>query len=167
MSRGLGDMQRTVLASLEPAKRAYAQGKFDYVGGAASENVWAHSDDDSKFVRHGGEFFTLDDNVYDLRATLVYAALNAPVRVWPGLRDGTGISPFKMARHNPWRGGKFQYVQTVFRDAFMRAARSLVERGLLIRSDDEDARQLRFVSLRDDLYEKAKAGADEADPPRS
>ena len=30
MSRGLGKMQRLILASLKPAKQAYVEGKFNY-----------------------------------------------------------------------------------------------------------------------------------------
>ena len=38
MSRG-----KLILASLKPAKRAYAEGKFDYIGGAGGQNLEDHS----------------------------------------------------------------------------------------------------------------------------
>ena len=38
MSRGLGQMQQLILASLKPAKRAHAEGKFNYIGAASEES---------------------------------------------------------------------------------------------------------------------------------
>jgi hypothetical protein len=145
-------MQHAILMSLEPAKRAYAQslednvgkkGQFSYIGGADAENVFRHTREDGRVrlppegpvVRQGGEFFTLVDGLYDLRATLVYLALHMPPGKVPA------------ARQNPERARGYQEIDPAFRNAFTRAARSLVERGLLFRHDDEGAPQLRFVSM--------------------
>ena len=72
MSRGLGKMQRLILASLKPAKQAHVEGKFDYVGAARFANV-AHLSD-----------------LYDLRATLPYLAIMLSER--PGKRKRRPIS---------------------------------------------------------------------------
>ena len=72
MSRGLGKMQRLILASLKPAKQAYVEGKFNYVGAARFANV-AHLSD-----------------LYDLRATLPYLAIRLSER--PGKRKRRPIS---------------------------------------------------------------------------
>ncbi len=39
MSRGLGKMQRLILASLKPAKQAHVEGKFNYSGAARFAKV--------------------------------------------------------------------------------------------------------------------------------
>ena len=72
MSRGLGKMQRLILASLKPAKQAYVEGKFNYVGAARFANV-AHLSD-----------------LYDLRATLPYLAIRLSER--PSKRKRRPIS---------------------------------------------------------------------------
>jgi hypothetical protein len=120
MSRGLGKMQRLILASLKPAKQAYVEGKFNYVGAARFANV-AHLSD-----------------LYDLRATLPYLAIRLSER--PGKRKRRPISE------------DLRVVDQTFRVAFCQAAHTLVERGLLIPCDDEDAKQLRFVSMRPDIF---------------
>ena len=120
MSRGLGKMQRLILASLRPAKQAYIEGKFNYVGAARFANL-AHLSD-----------------LYDLRATLPYLAIRLSER--PSKRKRPPISE------------DFRVVDQTFRVAFCQAAHTLVERGLLIPCDDEDAKQLRFVSMRPDIF---------------
>jgi hypothetical protein len=115
MSRGLGKMQRLILASLKPAKQAHVEGKFNYMGAAGFAN-----------------FIHLSD-LYDLRGTLPYLAIRLSER--PGKRKRRPVSE------------DLRVVDNAFRITFMRAARNLVERGLLIRCDDEDAVQLRFVSV--------------------
>lgn len=120
MSRGLGKMQRLVLASLKPAKQAHVEGKFNYTGAASFANVVHLSD------------------LYDLRGTLPYLAIRLSER--PGKRKQRPISE------------DLRVVDQSFRVTFWRAANHLVERGLLIRCDDEDAKQLRFVSTRPDIF---------------
>ena len=44
MSRGLGKMQRLILASLKPAKQAHVEGKLNYTGAAGFANVMHLSD---------------------------------------------------------------------------------------------------------------------------
>jgi hypothetical protein len=72
MSRGLGKMQRLILASLKPAKQAYVEGKFNYVGAARFANLMHLSD------------------LYDLRATLPYLAIRLSER--PGKRKRRPVS---------------------------------------------------------------------------
>ena len=72
MSRGLGKMQRLILASLEPAKQAYVEGKFNYIGAASFANVRQES------------------GLYDLRGTLPYLAIRLSER--PGKRKRRPIS---------------------------------------------------------------------------
>jgi hypothetical protein len=134
MSRGLGKMQHLILASLKPAKQAHVEGKLSYIGAASFANVIHQSDHPAEtLVRQGGEFVTLDEGFYDLRATLRYLAIRLSER--PGKRKRRPVSE------------DLRVVDNAFRITFMRAARNLVERGLLIRCDDEDAVQLRFVSV--------------------
>ena len=133
MSRGLGKMQHLILASLKPAKQAHVEGKLSYIGAANFTNVIHQSDHPGEtLVRQGGEFVTLDEGVYDLRATLRYVAIRLSAR--PGKRKRRPISEDR------------RVIDNAFRITFMNAVRSLVERGLLIPCDDEDAVQLRFVS---------------------
>ena len=119
MSRGLGKMQRLILASLKPAKQAHVEGKFNYIGAASFANVVHQSD------------------LYDLRATLRYVAIRLSER--PGKRKRRPVSEDR------------RVVDQRFRVTFMNAVHSLVERGLLIRCDAGDAKQLRFVSMRPDI----------------
>ena len=72
MSRGLGKMQRLILASLEPAKQAYVEGKFNYIGAASFANVRQES------------------GLYDLRGTLPYLAIRLSER--PSKRKRRPIS---------------------------------------------------------------------------
>ena len=119
MSRGLGKMQRLILASLKPAKQAHVEGKFNYVGAARFANV-AHLSD-----------------LYDLRATLPYLAIMLSER--PDKRKRRPISE------------DLRVVDQSFRVAFCQAAHTLVERGLLIPCDGENAKQVRFVRMRPDI----------------
>ena len=119
MSRGLGKMQRLILASLKPAKQAHVEGTFNYTGAAGFAKV-AHQSDR-----------------YDLRGTLRYLAIRLSER--PGKRKRRPVSD------------DLRVVDESFRVAFVRAAHHLVERGLLIPCDDEDAKRLRFVSMRPDM----------------
>jgi hypothetical protein len=72
MSRGLGKMQRLILASLKPAKQAHVEGKFNYTGAAGFAKV-AHQSD-----------------LYDLRGTLRYLAIRLSER--PGKRKRRPVS---------------------------------------------------------------------------
>ena len=119
MSRGLGKMQRLILASLKPAKQAHVEGKFNYSGAARFANIMHLSD------------------LYDLRGTLPYLAVRLSVR--PGKRKQRPVSE------------DLRVVDQSFRVTFLRAAHHLVERGLLIPCDDEDAKQLRFVRMRPEI----------------
>jgi hypothetical protein len=97
-------------------------------------------------VRAQGEVWQLDPDVYDLRMTLRYMAITMTetltTRSSPARRPDPLMSGLS--------GGEV-YIEQPFRTAFYRAARSLVERGLLIRLDDDATGQIRFVSLRPDL----------------
>ena len=119
MSRGLGKMQRLILASLRPAKQAHVEGKFNYIGAAGFANVMHLSD------------------LYDLRGTLPYLAIRLSDR--PGKRKRRPVSE------------DLRVVDQSFRVTFLRAAHHLVERGKLIRCDDKDAKQLRFVRMRPEI----------------
>jgi hypothetical protein len=131
-------MQHLILASLKPAKQAHVEGKLSYIGAASFANVIHQSDHPGEtLVRQGGEFMTLDEGVYDLRATLRYLAIRLSER--PGKRKRRPVSE------------DLRVIDNAFRITFMRAVRNLVELGLLIRCDDEDAVQLRFVSMRPDI----------------
>ena len=120
MSRGLGKMQRLILASLKPAKQAHVEGKFNYWGAAGFANVMHLSD------------------LYDLRGTLPYLAIRLSER--PGKRKRRPVSE------------DLRVVDQNFRVTFWNAAHKLVKRGLLIPCGDEDAKQLRFVSMRPDIF---------------
>jgi hypothetical protein len=154
MSRGLGRMQHRLLVSLKPAKRAWADGKFDYIGDAGTDNLFSDREGEDKVVFQGGKQWRLDDGVYDLRATLRYLtiALNKPTkaehRPFPFSHKHT------IANENedrPANQASYWRVDDVFRISFYRAARNLVDRGLLISCDDDDATQLRFVSMHPDI----------------
>jgi hypothetical protein len=134
MSRGLGKMQHLILASLKQAKRAHIEGQLSYTGSASFANVVHQSKRPREtLVRRGGEFVTLDEGVYDLRATLRYLAIR--------LSEG----PSKRKRRPVSQD--LRVIDNAFRMTFMKGVRSLVERGLLVRCDAEDALQLRFVSM--------------------
>jgi hypothetical protein len=194
MSRGLGRMQNLILASLKPAKRAYAEQKFDYIGGAGLKNLNEQSDrafdkahqqleaqsgktnqpdplqallslvnmhrdapvaEDEVLVFSGGEHTYLDEGVYDLRATLRYLAdrFNKKKLVSWENRDRTAN----------WDHCSYWFVDDSFRVSFYRAARNLVERGLLICCDNDEAAQLRFVSMRPDIEGEYLADDDPLD----
>ncbi len=72
MSRGLGKMQRLILASLKPAKQAHVEGKFNYSGAARFANIMHLND------------------LYDLRGTLPYLAIRLSER--PGKRKRRPVS---------------------------------------------------------------------------
>jgi hypothetical protein len=219
MSRGLGQMQHNVLAFLRPAKHAYTQGEFDYIGGAGMENIKermrhagakAHEQleaqggksnepdafkafvrlaemhmfanlltEDEMLVFQGGEHWTLEEGIYDLRATLRYMAITfkkieleqrtqtAGDKFFKsGLKEDAlelakammgpppGDPPHPLVNPNQYRKGSYWKIDDRFRISFYRAARSLIKRGLLIRCDDGDEQQLRFVSMRPDIERK-------------
>jgi hypothetical protein len=134
MSRGLGKMQHLILASLKQAKRAHIEGQLSYTGSASFANVVHQSKRPGEtLVRQGGEFVTLDEGVYDLRATLRYLAIR--ISEGPSKRKRRPVSQ------------DLRVIDNAFRITFMKGVRSLVERGLLVRCDAEDAVQLRFVSM--------------------
>jgi hypothetical protein len=89
---------------------------------------------------------TLGEGVYDLRATLVYLAVTLTQRPIAGRKR-----KYRPARENKWHPADIHFVDSSFRASFSRAVRNLVERGLLICCDNDDAEQLRFVSLRPDI----------------
>jgi hypothetical protein len=127
-------MQHLILASLKQAKRAHIEGKLSYTGAASLANVIRHSKRPGEtIVRQGGEFVILDESVYDLRATLRYLAIRLLEE--PSKRKRRPVSQ------------DLRVVDNAFRITFMKAVRNLIERGLLVRCDAEDAVQLRFVSM--------------------
>jgi hypothetical protein len=134
-------VQRLLLAALKPAKRAYANGEFDYIGGAATYNLWerpeAETEPDPKremFIRKGGEYKLLESDVYDLRATMRYLAINWPKK----LQTKTAGPPARIIRDRigTFRTSRYWCVEPSFRISFMRAAHGLVDRGMLIPCDD-------------------------------
>jgi hypothetical protein len=163
MPRGLGQMQRFLLAALKPAKLAYASGKFDYVGGAGSENSKAKGCSGDRelmpisqlLVNKGGEYWALDPKVYDLRCTLRYLAIH-----WPKRKNDYPACWQKWWKTPTYGSSSYWCVSDPFRVSFMRAARSLVDRGSLIACDDDGAPQLRFVSLASDLEREYEARKD-------
>lgn len=106
MSRGIGTLQRKILATLEEAKRD----TWHYPGSYREEN-WSNSPtwrwDRPGWVTYRGARFRLADEVYDLRASLVYLAE----------REGG----YSHAR----------FVAPTFQAAFSRAVKGLCERGFL------------------------------------
>ena len=139
MSTGLGKMQAAILAALEPAKRAHAEGKLEYRGGAHIANF--HSEQGEKqfgkpreqIVRSSGQDRPLPAHVFDLRAVLAYLSRE--------MRAGRRVE-------NPllqtWD------VDRRFAVSFSRAVRTLIERGELVRQQPDGARvrEIRFVSRR-------------------
>jgi hypothetical protein len=186
-------MEHAVLANLKPAKKAYAAGLFDYIGGAGLQNLDLRFEqtnrlvdehlaehrgksnepspkrarqrleemyekeplpEDEVVVFQAGESYTLDPDVYDLRATLRYLAFanklaepNPVHTVGWANRDRTANTS----------GASYWYINPAFRISFYRAARNLIKRGMLICCDDEGDSQLRFVSMRPDLERKYEA----------
>ena len=90
MSRGLGKMQRAILAGLEPAKRAHMRGKFDYLGAQVFSRLH-----DEPTLGWSGTHVTLGKRQFDLRATLRYLALgmDAPTATSAGPNRRPGASP--------------------------------------------------------------------------
>ncbi len=137
MSRGLGEMQREILDTLDEAKRAAPryQGGRDYGYFATrrcvfdettdfSEPYWAEryaDDTPGRVVRNGAEWMMPAD-VYDLRASLRYLAK----------RHGR-------CRSNINTPGAV-HVNEEYRASFSRAVRRLVEDGYLV-PYDRHARQ--------------------------
>jgi hypothetical protein len=124
MSRGIGNLQREILDSLDDAKRYFAdpanavEKQFlgcsftsypKYKGGAPF-----FPDRSSHLVEPGwvthGRGFRIRDDIYDLRASCRYVAMRHDA-----------IEP----------GGANGGVNAAFQASFSRAARSLVRRGLL------------------------------------
>jgi hypothetical protein len=67
MSRGLGNVQRAIIAGLKPAMAARRDGILRYPGGGH----------DGK-VRERGDYLALADDEYDLRAVLRFLAYGKP-----------------------------------------------------------------------------------------
>ena len=133
MSRGLGRMQRTILECLEPAKAAHARGELRYHGGSSGlyghNNAGRRKAGEPPVVYHRGRLYTLGPDHYDLRATLLYAAIT----------DGRGLPVDAPLVHFD--------VEPGYRVSFCRAVRSLIRRGLLEPvGPAEDGQEIRFVS---------------------
>jgi hypothetical protein len=174
-------METMLLMSLKPAKRAYAAGEFDYVGGAGMKNFEQRDDraaskahehlakhksnepnpaksfyglmdmyrekqlpEGEVEVFHGGESFTLDDGVYDLRATMRWLAIVRNRH----LKRGHGPAWKNPDRSANESGSSYWFISSAFRISFYRAARSLIDCGMLIACDPvEKGREVRFVSM--------------------
>lgn len=149
MSAGLGNMQRSILAALEPSKAAWKNGELNYNGGAP-----LYVNDDRReagaelVVRWHGRYATLYPGDYDLRAAVAWLALDhdAARHGWwePGAWVGTPQNEDACEPRTD-REGNYRRVSDRFRISFYRAARSLVTRGLLFPVGDD--KQLRFVTL--------------------
>ena len=136
MGRGLGRVQRDILATLEEAKAAmprYQGARWGPPYGHEGEPGWVSS--------RGGRV-RLPDGVYDLRCSLRYLAR----------RDG------QVYAQGEERG--LGYVSEGYRVAFSRAARGLLRRGLLVavsphsgrpveRRSDGRRHEVRFVRRAD------------------
>jgi hypothetical protein len=85
MSRGLGNMQRAIIAGLKPAMAARHDGILRYPGGGH----------DGK-VRERGDYVVLADDEYDLRAVLRFLAYGKPGAVY-NLVEGYIQSAFSAA----------------------------------------------------------------------
>jgi hypothetical protein len=128
MSRGLGQMQRTILECLAPAKAAHARGELEFSGSDGWENCFGRDRPNYvPTVMYHGKRWTLADEVYDLRAVLKYCSVTDR----KGHRVYTGV----------WE------VYSEYRIAFYRAVRSLIRRGELHPvMPDGDRREIRFVA---------------------
>ena len=176
MSRG-----KLILASLKPAKRAYAEGKFDYIGGAGGQNLEDHSARAYAKAREQLAAQGSKSNQPNSRKALISLAnmyQDEPMSkdemlVFQGgehmyLDEGVYdlratlrylAIQFKKKEPAAWVNRDrtsnlarvIGYVDTTFRISFYRAVRNLVERRLLIRCDDDTEKQLRFVSMRPDI----------------
>jgi hypothetical protein len=127
-------LQAAILDALEPAKQTHRSGELVYLGGAFEHNWWAGSGIDSPDhnpeVHSKGQYFTLDAGVYDMRATLLYAAQR-----WAD----------NLVRLNERSG--YQQVNDVFRTQFIKAVKGLVAKGKLHEAAINRGGQLRFVCL--------------------
>jgi hypothetical protein len=114
--------------------------------------------EDEVLVFQSGEFQTLDDSVYDLRATLRWLAIRQSIRqkAQKGRSPKLGESAWRnQDRTAHEHGSSYWHLDPAFRISFYRAARSLVKRGLLIACDPvEKGREIRFVSMRKDVAEQ-------------
>ena len=91
MSRGLGNMQRAIIAGLKPAMAARRDGILRYPG----------SGHDGK-VRERGDYVVLADDEYDLRAVLRFLAYGKPEAVYnlvEGSIEPTFSAAFSRAAH--------------------------------------------------------------------
>jgi dienelactone hydrolase len=121
MSRGLGRLQREILDTLDEAKASIDR----YHGGGRQGAGW---------VRANFREWKLPDDTYDLRASLRYLAA----------RHG------KVHRAGSVGCCNTGYVDGAFQASFSRAARSLVDRGELVRAKhysiyNSTKQQTRFV----------------------
>jgi hypothetical protein len=116
MSRGLGKMQRLILSSLDESKRWMGEADVQRRGCFIfpKPRYWNHCPTETEplIVRVRGERFFLDDDTYDLAATLQYLA---------EIQD----------KMQPYIHG-FQVSQK-FLNSFWRAAKRLIETSYLVR----------------------------------
>ena len=116
MSRGLGKMQRLILSSLDESKRWMAEPKIQQFGPFTLTlgRYWNHqpADNDPYIVRVNGEQVFLDEDTYDLSATLQYLAEKHGKM--ESYVHGIQVSPN-------------------FLNSFWRAAKRLIQTGYLVR----------------------------------
>ena len=123
MSRGLGEIQRLILSSLDESKEWMAQERHGSFCGLSflRGKYWDHSPKthDPWLVRVSREIISLDDEEFDLSATLRFLA----------------------EKHN--RMEKYVHgmqVSPKFQNSFWRAAKRLIQTGYLLRWRDDTNR---------------------------
>lgn len=119
MSRGLGRVQRDILATLDTAKQA-----APFYKGGTGRGAWWVRDWQPGIVGHWGREARLPDGVYDLRCSLRYLLIR------DGLLPDQQHPPSWTTNPDPENPDSRAYER--YRVAFSRAVRSLVARGLLI-----------------------------------
>ena len=116
MSRGLGKMQRLILSSLDESKRWMGEPVMQEYGGFTIRlgRYWNHTPEanDSYVVRVNGEQVFLDEDTFDLSATLQYLAEKHGKM--ESYVHGIQVSP-------------------KFLNSFWRAAKRLIQTGYLVR----------------------------------
>jgi hypothetical protein len=165
MARSLGAMETSLLMSLKPAKRAYAAGDFDYIGGAGFANMEERverADDKARehLARHGdrsnqpaseGRLSQLaqmyreplpenEAEVFHRGESFTLGEgvydLRATMRWLAIVRNRQKLAAWKNSdRTANESGSSYWFVDDAFRISFYRAARALIAAGMLIPTD--------------------------------